>query len=313
LGVVASDLNQDGHIDFYVANDAGANDLYLGTGDGRFSEMGEAAGVALNELGTPEGSMGVDAEDVDGDGRMEVWTTNFELEDNSLYRNLGHGQFQHATAAFGLAGCGRPLVGFGTGFCDFDSDGWPDLYVLNGHVWYRHGVQPFRQPAAVYRNDGGRRFVDVTESAGTWFQVPHAARGGAVGDLDGDGAPDLAVSSLDEPVVILRNRTLPQNWVRLKLVGVQSPRDPVGARVRVPVFGRVCHKSIRSGAGFLSQSDPRILFALTVDETTIDVSVVWPTGRQEVFAGLRTATDHVIIEGRGMPPSAPTLDSSTGT
>lgn len=299
LGVVACDVNHDGYVDLYVANDAGNNHLYLGSTGAELTECGEVAGVALNELGTPEGSMGVDAEDVDGDGWEELLVTNFELEDNSLYRNWGQGQFQHATAAFGLAGSGRQLVGFGTGFCDFDGDGWVDLYVLNGHVWYGHGLQPFRQAALLSQNIGGRQFVDVTASAGPWFSIPHAARGGAVADFDGDGAPDLAVSSLDEPLTILRNRRRPRNWIRLRLSGVDSPRDPVGARVSWHAFGRTCHRSIKSGAGYLSQSDSRLLCSLPAGAIDIDVSVVWPSARRELFTGLKTAVDHVIIEGRG--------------
>lgn len=298
LGVVAADLNGDARIDLYVANDVVANHLYLSRDDGALQEVGEAAGVAYNQVGTPEGSMGVEAADVDGDGLPELWVTNFELEDNSLYRNLGDGAFQHATNAYGLGGRSRGMVGFGTGLHDFDSDGRPDLYVLNGHVLYHTGEYPFRQPSFLYRNDGGR-FEDVTAAAGPWFSVPHAARGGAVSDLDGDGAPDLAVSSLDEPVVLLANRRPAANWVRLKLVGSHSPRQPVGATVTLTAFGRPRTQLVTSGAGFCSQSDLRLLFALDEPADLVDVDVHWPSGRRERFAGLPAHTDCVIIEGHG--------------
>ena len=297
LGVVATDLNGDARVDLYVANDVVANHLYLSR-DGALDEAGEVSGVAYNQVGTPEGSMGVDAADVNGNGLPDLWVTNFELEDNSLYRNLGEGAFQHATHAFGLGGRSRGMVGFGTGLHDFDSDGWPDLYVLNGHVVYHTGEFSFRQPSFLYRNDGGR-FEDVSESAGPWFSVPHAARGGAVSDLNGDGAPDLAVSSLDEPVVLLANRRPAANWVRLKLVGGVSPRQPVGARVSLTAFGRPRTQFVTSGAGFCSQSDLRLLFALDAAEDDIEVEVAWPSGRRERFAGLPARTDCVIREGQG--------------
>ncbi len=298
LGVVAADLNGDARADLYVANDVVANHLYLSQEDGTLREAAEPAGVAYNQAGTPEGSMGIDAADVDGDGLPELWVTNFELEDNSLYRNLGEGAFQHATFSAGLGGRSRGMVGFGTGLHDFDSDGWPDLYVLNGHVLYHTGHFPFRQPAFVYRNREGR-FEDVTESAGPWFSIPHAARGGAVSDLNGDGAPDLAVSSLDEPLVLLANRRPAANWIRLKLVGAAGPRQPVGASVAVTAFGRTRTQFVTSGAGFCSQSDLRLLFALGEDEDAVDATVHWPSGRRERFTALPPRTDCVMIEGHG--------------
>jgi hypothetical protein len=299
LGVLATDINQDGRIDFFVANDAVANRLYLNSEGHSFIETAEFAGVAYNEGGSPEGSMGIDAEDIDGDGLCELWVTNFEMEDNSLFQNQGNGLFQHATAAFGLAGQSRINVGFGTGLHDLDGDSWIDVYVLNGHVLYNNGFTSFRQPAFVFRNLDGRKFVDVTGSSGTWFHVPHSARGGAVGDLDGNGMLDLIISSINEPTAVLRNQLPAKNWIRLQLVGRQSSRFPVGAQVTVEAFGHKCVRLAKSGSGFLSQSDSRILFAIEPERAEVDIEVAWPSGKHETFRARVTATDHVLIEDSG--------------
>ena len=299
LGVLAADFNQDGRADLYVANDVVANHLYWGGETLPLREAGESSGVAYNESGTPEGSMGVDAADVNGDGRLDLWVTNFELEDNSLYLNLGEGLFQHSTARMGLAGIGRSLVGFGTGFHDFDGDGWPDLYILNGHVQYHSTVSPFRQPAVLLRNRDGQRFDVVTQRGGPWFSQPHSARGGAVGDWNNDGAPDLVVSSLDEPLTLLRNRLPVRTWLRLELVGTGSPRDPIGATITgdVKPVGRV--HAVKSGSGYLSQSDSRITLSVTTSMDSVTLVVLWPSRLRERFQIPPRSGDVVIVEGRG--------------
>lgn len=299
LGVIAADLNRDGLPDLCVANDVVANHLYWGTPNFPLRESGELSGIAYNESGNPEGSMGIDAEDVNGDGLPDLWVTNFELEDNSLYLNRGDKQFQHASARMGLAGVGRTLVGFGTGFQDFDNDGWPDLYILNGHVQYHSPRSPFQQPAFVLRNVDGRRFEDVTPWAGPWFSVPHTARGGALGDLDSDGAVDLVISGLDEPLAILRNRLPARSSMRLRLVGVESSRDPIGTVISIQFRDRQIVRMAKSGAGYLSQSDPRIVIPRDPDAEFVEIAVKWPSARRELFRESAVAGDHVLVEGRG--------------
>ncbi len=306
LGVIATDLNEDQRIDFYVANDVVENHLYLGTDGEQLREVGALSGVAFNELGNPEGSMGVDSGDVNGDGRVDVWVTNFEMEDNSLYLNQGEGQFQHSTAAFRLAGVSRPQVKFGTGLRDFDGDGWLDLFVVSGHVRYQSGTQPFLQPPTLCRNDRGTGFVDITHTGGTWFRTVHAARGTATGDLDGDGGLDLVVSSLTEPVALLYNRQPAKNWMRLRLVGTRSPRTPIGSRVSLPAFGRECVRFVTSGSGYMSHSEDSQLVALEPGGTSVDVTVTWPGGLVEVFAGMPAMQESVVVEGRGKVPSTAT-------
>ena len=299
LGVIAADWNDDQRIDFYVANDVVENHLYLGTEGIPLREAGVLSGVAFNELGSPEGSMGVDCGDVNGDGRIDLFVTNFEMEDNSLYLNQGEGQFQHATAAFRLAGVSRPQVKFGTGLRDFDGDGWLDLFVVSGHVRYKSHRQPFLQPPTLCRNDQGRGFVEITKSGGTWFRTVHAARGTATGDLDGDGGLDLVVSSLTEPVAVLHNRKPAANWVRTRLVGTSSPRTPISSRVSLSAFGRTCVRMVTSGSGYMSHSEDSVLMAVEAGRPSVDVTVTWPSGLIELFAGLPPQRESVLVEGRG--------------
>ncbi len=299
LGVVAADLNRDGWLDFYVANDAVANQMYLGGPTFPFRDAAPTSGTALNEFGAPEGSMGVDFSDYNGDGRGDLFLTNFEMEDNSLYRHLDRDVFVHATVVAGLGGRSRTFVGFGTGFADFDGDGWQDLYVINGHVFYHRGRSPFRQPAFLLRNDQGNSFQDVSARGGPWFSVPHPGRGAAVGDLDNDGALDLVIVNQDAPAAILRNRRRPANWIRLRLRGTRSDPFAVGASLSLENRGRTLVRFVRGGGGYLSHSDRRILLPVPDGHETVQVTVRWPSGREEHFKDLTPRQTNDLVEGTG--------------
>ena len=229
LGVVVCDFNQDGWLDFYSANDETPNQLYLGRSDGRFDETGKAAGVAFNEFGVEEGSMGLGVDDFNGDGLPDIWVTNFENEDNALYRNLGQGQFKHSSVAAGVSGQSRMMVGFGTIMLDFNGDTWPDLFVCNGNAVYSMGQAPYEQKPQLFRNERGKRFENVSRQGGAYFRTDHVGRGIAVGDLDLDGAVDVIVVHQNVPATVLRNLNPPGNWVRIVLRATQGVGDAVGS------------------------------------------------------------------------------------
>jgi hypothetical protein len=297
LGVVASDLNADGHLDFYVANDYTPNHLYLGNGGGSFRETALQSGVAFDDFGVPQGSMGVDVGDYDGDGRGDIFITNYQMEDNTLYRNLGDAQFSVANS-IGLQDVCRPYVGFGTGWVDFDSDGWLDLFVVNGHVMYFTGQSAYRQPSFLFRNRLGNHFENVSADGGPYFSDMHVARGAAVGDLDDDGAPDLVIIHHNAPVAVLRNQHRPPHWTSLLLKGVRSDPMAVGATVTVEFQGRKLVRHVRSGAGYLSQFDRRILVP-TADDNPIKCEVCWLGGQREIFGNLAPRRTNVVVEGAG--------------
>ena len=297
LGVVAAQINGDNFLDFYVANDESENFLYLGQADGTLQEAGQAAGVAVNQYGTHEGSMGVEAGDYDGDGRCDLWVTNFELEDNALYRNLDQQLFKQTTNVAGLAGRSRLQVGFGTALEDFNGDGWLDLLVVNGHVFYAGGQLPYRQKPQLFRNSADSRFEEVSGLGGIYFRREHPGRGTAVGDFDNDGGLDIIVVHQNEPVTILRNRFPPDHFVSLEIVGTQTDRDAVGTTVTSLVGDNRRVRFLRSGAGYLSSFDRRVVMAVKNEST--DVEVRWPDGTTEKFRDVPTGTTHPLIQGRG--------------
>ncbi|HET6423130.1 MAG TPA: CRTAC1 family protein [Planctomycetaceae bacterium] len=304
LGVMTADFNEDGLADVYVANDGDPNQLFLGSDQFPWTDSAIAAGVANNEAGAAEGSMGLAWDDFDGNGHADLFVTNFELEDNSLYSGLGNGVFRHATMSSGLAGQGRMDVRFGTGSIDFNHDQWPDLFALSGHVVYHSPRSPFRQKPALYLNESGRRFRTVTDQGGDYFRDVHGGRGCAVADLNGDGSQDLIVVDLSDAVQILASAQPPQAWVNLALETRGGDSDGVGATVTISTQQRQIHWSPQRGAGFMSHSPCEWHGALPENEV-VRATVSWPSRRVEEFPDLAANRRHLLREGTGhaLPPA----------
>ena len=243
FGVVAADLNGDGRIDLYVANDMCPNFVFLNRGDGTFEDVTESSGAGYDAHGKTHAGMGVDAEDIDGDGRPDLLVSNYWNEPNSMYMNLGSGMFEDRTPTSGMATDSTPWVGWGCSLSDFDNDGWLDCFATNGHVDNNLDLlgynSPYAQPPLLHRNMEGRRFRLSTRDAGPYFESDHVGRGAAFGDIDNDGDIDIVVNHRDGAPALLRNDTKTANhWIRLSLVGTLSNRDAVGALVTVELEGR---------------------------------------------------------------------------
>ena len=310
FGVVAADLNDDGLIDLYVANDKDPNFVFLNRGGGVFEDATLISGAGLSERGQAQAGMGVDAEDVDGDGLPELFVTNFAGESNTLYQNLGDGSFLDVTTLKGLAADSIPWVGWGCALADFDNDGWPDCFVANAHIDdNRHLLgeeSPYAQPPLLYHNRGGRDFRRVGRGAGAYFAERHLGHGAAFGDLDDDGDLDIVINHKDGPPALLRNDTPGDNrWIRLKLVGTRSNRDAIGARVAIVASGRTIHRQRKGGTSLMSSHDPRLLIGVGRSQTVAKVTVRWPSGAVTVLEDLATNRTYQIVEQAAGPSPAP--------
>ena len=301
LGVLAADLDGDGRVDVFVANDTTANFLFRNRGGFRFEEAAEAAGVASSAEGTYQASMGIACGDLDGDGTIDLAKTNFYGESMTFYRGLGRGMYADATAEINLATPTRQSLGFGTAFLDADNDGDLDLVAANGHVNDLRPEAAWKMPAQLFLGAGGRGLMEVTDRAGAPWRVPRLARGLAVGDLDNDGRVDLLIVSQDLPLAYFHNRTAGGHSLTLRLVGTGSNRDAVGARV-VVTAGVRRRVALRFGGGsFQSSSDPRLHVGLGAADRAESVEVTWPSGHVDRHAGLAADTGYTLTEGRTDP------------
>lgn len=286
LGCLFLDYDADGLQDLYVANDGVANCLFrnLGqhgrgsSGNVRFRDVALERGVAYSSNGEPEASMGVDSADYDGDGRLDLFITNFQNETDALYRNSGAQGFEYLTRESGLAGT-MPFLSFGCGFLDYDNDADPDIFIASGHVQDNidqvDRACTFAQPRQLYENMDGRY---RSAAAGPAFTTPTVGRGAAFGDFDNDGDVDIVVNNNNGPAMLLRNEVgSRQHWLRLRLEGRPPNRFAVGARVTLTIGRAIQVKEVRAGNSYASSSDPRLLFGLG-SARRARLTVRWPDG-----------------------------------
>lgn len=304
LGVLAGDFDNDGWPDIYVANDRSASLLFHNKHNGTFEEIGVLAGAAYDADGKTTAGMGVASADFDHDGWLDILKTNFSDESTSLYHNTQQGFFVDAAVPLGI-GRNRKWVGWGCGFGDFDNDGWPDVFLANGHVFPEVdgaglGLS-FRQPKVLYHSQAGKRFEDVSATAGAAVAAPSVARGAAFGDFDNDGRLDVVINNMHDAPSLLRSDSASVNhWLMVRLEGVKSNRSAIGARVTC-VTGKLRQiDEVRSGGSFFSQNDFRLHFGLGVAPRVDLLEIRWPSGAMERIKNCGADQIILIREGSGV-------------
>jgi hypothetical protein len=293
LGVLIADLDDDGLPDVYVSNDRSPNLLFRNLGGGRFQEQGLLSGCALSADGKAQAGMGVDAGDVDGDGRLDLFVTNFFHEPNSLFRNEGICMFREISARSGLGRRSFLRLGFGCGLFDANNDGNLDVFVANGHVdrnpEQRGFAEPYRQLAQFFLGNGRARFEEISDPLiGSYFQEPHVGRAAAFADYDNDGRMDTTVNHNGEPAALLRNETTSGHWLRLVLVGTLSNRNAIGTRITATAEDRTTAHQVLGGRSYLSAHDLRPLIGLGVTRQVEQIEIRWPNGRTQRLRELRS-------------------------
>jgi hypothetical protein len=301
-----TDYDNDGWLDIYVANDSTPSLLFKNNRDGTFTETGLLAGVAVDENGSSQGGMGVDAGDYDGDGLLDIIKTNFSDQTTSLYHNQGNGFFTDRTFPAGLSGQ-TSSVKWGTAFLDFDNDGQLDVLIVTGPIYPpslsagRAKLKEDEGKKILYRNLGTGRFQDISERGGRGLVLPRCSRGAAFGDIFHTGQIDVVINNLNDYPTLLRNQSpSPNSWLLLRLVGTRSNRAAIGSRVIVEAEGRRQNQEVRSGGSFCSQSDLRLHFGLGHAREATRVTIKWLGRTQEIFEHVAANRLVVIQEGKGI-------------
>ena len=303
FSVATLDFDDDGWPDMYVACDSAPSILYHNNRDGTFTDQAVTAGVAFNEDGREQAGMGATVADYNGDGRPDIFKTNFSDDTSTLYRNGGDGSFTDVTYE---AGVGKQMryLGWGTMFFDFDNDGWPDLILANGHVYPEvekfHLGLDYEETRLLYHNNGNGTFTDITPQAGTGISTPSSSRGLAVGDLWNDGQLSIVINNMNATPSLLVNSVRSGNhWIAFRTIGTKSNRDGIGAKITLRVGKRTMVQEVRSGSSYISQNDLRVHFGLGVAQEIDTVDVRWPSGLVERFNHLPVDAMHTLTEGSG--------------
>jgi enediyne biosynthesis protein E4 len=307
LGVSFADYDNDGWLDLYVANDSSPNYLYKNNRDGTFDDVSFETGTSYSGAGDEQGSMGVSFADYDNDGNADIFVTNFESEQNTLYRNLGSKGFLDVSAVAGVAQPAIPFVGWGTALSDFDNDGLLDILVVNGHVYPQmelvksETVKGFRQPLLLHRNLGNGKFEDISEVSGLRKLPMFSGRGAAFGDLNNDGLIDAVITNLGEKPTVLLNTSQSSNQkLIVKLIENGKNIDAIGSRVTLKTDKRTVFQEVQAGASYISQNDFRLHFGLSSNEKIVSADVRWSNGKTEIVSGLQLNKLVTITEGKGV-------------
>jgi enediyne biosynthesis protein E4 len=300
---ISADFDNDGWPDLYVACDTTPNLLYHNNHDGTFTEIGKSSGVAYNEGGDMQAGMGASAGDYMHEGQQDIVKTNFSDDTPTVFLNRGNNQFDDVTRAAGL-GRLRSWLGWGIQFYDFDNSGWPGVLICNGHIYPevdgKNLGTSYRQPKVLYYNLHNGQFANITAQAGNTLSELHSARGLAIGDLFNDGREEALVNNLNETPSLYYNTAPVGNFISLQLIGVKSNRAALGAQVTLEQNGRRYQKEIRSGEGFISQSDLRVHFGLGKAEKAETVLIRWPSGLVERLKDLEANRYYTVREGCGV-------------
>jgi hypothetical protein len=337
LSVSTLDYDEDGWPDIFVADDSTASILYHNNRDGTFTDVAITAGAAFNEDGRAQAGMGSTIADYNGDGHLDIFKTNFSDDTATLYRNNGNGTFDDVTYPAGL-GLNTKYLGWGTMFFDFDNDGWPDLLLVNGHVYpevdSQHLGSTFKEPRILYHNNGNATFTDISADAGPGITTPSSSRGLAIGDLWNDGRLSAVISNMNAPPSLLVNDVRATNhWIAFHLIGafpsqsrrenprassatgshstqvsaqsftsstsLASSRDALGARITMKARSHLFVDEVRSGSSYDSNNDVRVHFGLGSASKLDSVQVRWPSGLVETFDNLSVDKIHTLKEGSG--------------
>lgn len=306
LSSVFVDLDNDGWLDLAVANDSVPRYLYRNLGNGKFEDVSYVSGFALTDAGLAQASMGLAIGDYNRDGKMDLYVTVFSDDFNTLYRNDGNFSLSETSFQAGVARTTIPFLGWGTGFLDFDNDGWLDLFVANGHVYpwidTRDWGTTWNQRPLLFRNLDGTRFAEVPAATGSGLGEVFPARGAAFGDVFNDGKIDVVLNNLDAKPALLRNVVKNEDhWIGLHLVGGNgSPRDAIGARVFVSANGIRQYGQILSGGSYASSNDPRLHFGLGPATKIDKIEIAWPSGKKETVTPPDVDRILTIVEGKGI-------------
>ncbi|MEO8736620.1 MAG: CRTAC1 family protein [Edaphobacter sp.] len=300
---VAADFDNDGWTDLYVASDSTPSLLFRNQHNGTFMEEGVERGVGLSSDGMEQAGMGVAIGDFNLDGNLDIFKTHFSDDTSVLYQSDGKGNFTDVTIESGLAVETR-YISWGTGFADFDNDGWPDLAIVTGSVYpeveARFPQYPLVTPRIIFRNLGNGKFEELIEEAGSGISALHCSRGCAFGDFDNDGDVDMAIINLNEPPSLLRNDVKGNgNWLKVLLVGTQSNRSAIGSKVIAKYGGKIQVQAVTAQSSFYSVNDRRLHFGLG-QSMQADLEIYWTNGHVEKIKGVQANRLVTVKETAGV-------------